>query len=254
MPIHKTEAFILAKRDLRETSLLVNFYTRDFGKLSGVLKGIRAEPQKFASSMELFSHNEIVLYWKERSSFHLISQCDTKDNYENIRRDMLKSAAAGVMMELVSGVMPLEDKNEEVFELIRQTLQVLEGNDQTEKLLLIFKIKLLSLSGFEPHFESCVCCGSKISREAKFSLARGGLLCPRCFAKDQHSRTIFRGTIASILHIQRNEFSNTLNLGLNPQIKKELGMILNAFFNFHLEREFQGERVLKQLHSMEVLR
>jgi recombinational DNA repair protein (RecF pathway) len=36
-------------------------------------------------------------------------------------------------------------------------------------------------------------------------------------------------------------------LGMNPQIKKELELILNAFLNFHLERELKSQRVLNKL-------
>jgi hypothetical protein len=75
----------------------------------------------------------------------------------------------------------------------------------------------------------------------------GGLLCVKCYNKDLSARTIFRGTIASILHIEKNDFKTNLNLGMNPQIKKELGLILNAFLNFHLEKELKSQRVLNKL-------
>jgi recombinational DNA repair protein (RecF pathway) len=78
-------------------------------------------------------------------------------------------------------------------------------------------------------------------------MSMGGLLCPRCFQKDLSGRSIFRGTIASILHIERNDFRNNLNLGLNPDIKKELDVILNAFINFHLERELKSQKVINKL-------
>jgi recombinational DNA repair protein (RecF pathway) len=83
--------------------------------------------------------------------------------------------------------------------------------------------------------------------QSKFSLGLGGLLCPECFFKDTTSRSIFRGTVASILHIERNDFKTNLNLGMNPQIKKELDVILNAFLNFHLERELKSQKVLNKL-------
>ncbi|MFH1281989.1 MAG: hypothetical protein ABIH91_04680, partial [Candidatus Omnitrophota bacterium] len=58
---------------------------------------------------------------------------------------------------------------------------------------------------------------------------------------------IFRGTIATVLHIERNVFSASLNLGMNPQIKKELDLILNAFLNFHLGKELKSQRLLNKL-------
>jgi DNA repair protein RecO len=46
MSIHKTEAIVLSRRDFRETSLIANFFTRDYGRISGLLKGIRKEPSE----------------------------------------------------------------------------------------------------------------------------------------------------------------------------------------------------------------
>ena len=36
---------------------------------------------------------------------------------------------------------------------------------------------------------------------------------------------------------------------MNPQIKKELNIILNAFLNFHLEKELKSQKVLNKLNE-----
>jgi DNA repair protein RecO (recombination protein O) len=154
---------------------------------------------------------------------------------------------SSLMMELLGAVMPVEDKNEEVFDLSLTCLSELQTSSNPDKVMTIFKIKMLALSGFKPHFDSCVSCGNKILGQSKFSLSLGGLLCASCYQKDLSSRSIFRGTVASILHIEKNDFKTNLNLGMNPQIKKELELILNAFLNFHLERELKSQRVLNKL-------
>lgn len=249
MSIHKTEAIILGKRPFRETSLIANFYTREFGKLSGLLKGIRVEPLKFASTVEPFSHNEIIFYRRRSSALHLVSQCDCRDNFNSLRQDMNKIGAASVMMELLDMLMQPEDKNEEIFTLALEALKELSASYQADKITTIFKIKLLALSGFKPHFDSCVSCSEKILGYSKFSLNLGGLLCQKCSPKDTASRSIFRGTIASILHIERNEIKNNLNLGMNPQIKKELESILNSFLAYHLGRDLKSEKVLNRIEN-----
>jgi len=247
MSIHRTEALVLNRRDFRETSIIADFYTRDFGKLSGLLKGIRAEPAKFASNLEPFSLNEIIFYRKRNSSLHLVTQADKRNNFDGIRQNITKSGMSSLMMELLGAIMPQEDKNEDVFDLSLTCLSELENSSHPDKVMTIFKIKMLSLSGFKPHFDSCVSCGDKVSGQSKFSLNLGGLLCPKCYHKDLSSRSIFRGTVASILHIERNDMRANLNLGMNPQIKRELELILNAFLNFHLERELKSQRVLNKL-------
>lgn len=250
MSIDRTEAIVLSRRDFRETSLIVNFFTREFGRLSGILKGIRLEPAKFASNLELFSLNEIIFYRKRNSELHLVSQCDAKNSFGKIRLNIEKITLASMIIELIQALLPAEDKNEEVFNLACACLSELETNVNPSKIATIFKIKILDLAGFKPHFDSCVSCNAKVMGQAKFSLSLGGLLCERCYSKDMGARTIYRGTIASILHIERNDFRSNLNLGLNPQIKKELDAILNGFLNFHLGRELKSQRVM---NKMEVL-
>ncbi|MCM8795408.1 MAG: DNA repair protein RecO [Candidatus Omnitrophica bacterium] len=249
MPIQKSEGIILNKRDLRETSLVVCFYTRDFGKINGVLKGIRQDPSKFASTLEIFSNNEIIFYTKRNSALHLVSACDLKNNFDLIRKDIHKVGIASMMTELTAKLMPQEDKNEEVFNLLLSCLNELENTYDADKIATIFKIKLLALSGFKPHLDSCVSCGRKILDQSWFSLNLGGLLCLRCQQKDTTSRLIFRGTIASILHIEKNDIKNNLKLGMNPQIKNQLNAILNAFLNFHLDKELNSEKVINKLSA-----
>ena len=247
MPIHKTEAIVLNKYDVRETSLIVNFYTKDFGKLSGLLKGIRQEPEKFASTLEPFSHNEIIFYRKLNSSLHLVSQCDVLNNFNGIRQNIPRIGASVTITEMLNTLMPAEDKNEEAFNLAMDSLREMESSMNPEKIVTIFKIKILALSGFKPHLDSCVSCDTRIISDSKFSARQGGLLCQRCYTRDVAARSIFRGTIASILHIEKNNFKNNLNLGMNPQIKKELDLVLNSFLKFHLEKELKSEKIVQKL-------
>ncbi|MBM3249563.1 MAG: DNA repair protein RecO [Candidatus Omnitrophica bacterium] len=247
MPIQRTDAIVLRRRDFRETSLIADFYTRDFGKVSGLLKGFRVMPPKFASPIEPFSLNEIIFYPKRNSSLHLVSQADLRYSFDGIRRGVGRATMAAFMMELTLAVMQQEDRNEEVFDLALACLKEMETALNPEKVMTIFKIKMLSLSGFKPHLDSCVVCGSKILGQSRFSLSLGGLLCGKCSSKDVSSRSIFRGTVASILHIEKNDLKNNLNLGMNPEIKRELDLVLNAFMNFHLEKELKSQRVLNKL-------
>jgi DNA repair protein RecO (recombination protein O) len=239
----------LKKYDLRETSLLINFFTRDYGKISGELKGIRKDPRKFASPLESFSHNEIIFYHKRNSSVHLVSQADLVNGFPGIRHELAKIAAASLIVELIDGIMAQEDKNEEVFDLAMTALAELSGNTEPEKVMTIFKIKALSLSGFRPHLDSCVSCLGRAPGVAKFSLGLGGLLCQKCSPKDLKARSIFRGTSATIMHIERNDFKTNLKLGMNPQIKKELNLVLNGFLNFHLGRELKSQKVIYKLEA-----
>lgn len=236
MAINKTEAIILGTQNFRQTSLIANFYTRDFGKLSGLLKGVKEDPGKFNSNLDTLSLNEIVFYRKTKSTLHLVSQCDLKRDFRLIKGNLERIKRAFSLVELIDILTVQEDKNDRIFDLALACLEQLENNYDLDKILIIFKIKVLDFCGFKPHLDSCVCCNNKIIAQARFSLKLGGLLCERCLSKDIKSRNVFRGTVASILHIEKNDFDSVLRLGINQAIKKELNQVLDAFLEFHLPR------------------
>src|SRR3989344_8836765 len=104
--ILQTEAIVLKTMDLRETSRIARFFSKDYGKVSGVLKGIRKDHRKFGSSVDKFSVNDIVYYHHANSDLHLVGQCDLKSFFFPIRQDIRRAMAANYMTELVSIIMP----------------------------------------------------------------------------------------------------------------------------------------------------
>jgi len=242
--IVKTEGIVLKSFDFRETSRIATFLTRDFGKVKGILKGIRRDPKKFGSSIEKFSVNDIVYYQYRNSDLHLVSQCDMKDFFSGLRQDLERMTAASYAAELIDTLMPAEEQNLEIYDLMQVFLKGLQTTADISKLVQTFQIKILSLSGFQPHLEACVSCRKNVAEAPRFSLALGGLLCGVC--KDSHAEAtpISLGAVASILHIQKNNWDAALRLGMAPFIKKELKFVLNHFLVFHLERHLRSTRFL----------
>jgi DNA repair protein RecO (recombination protein O) len=242
--IVKTEAIVLKSFDFRETSKIVTFYTREFGKIKGVMKGVRKDPRKFGSSVDKFTVNDIVFYQYRNSDIHLISQCDMKEFYSPIRQDLKRMTAASYILELVDAILPIEQKNEDIYELILQYLSSLQTDQDVTKLVHIFQIKTLSYSGFRPHLDSCVKCTKKVQGQTRFSMKLGGLVCDVCRTSDGDVSPISRGTVASIIHIEQSEWGQTLRLGLSAAIKKELKYVLNNFLVFHLEKHLRSARFI----------
>jgi DNA repair protein RecO (recombination protein O) len=242
--IVKTEGVVLKSFDFRETSRIATFFTRDFGKVKGVLKGIRKDPRKFGSSVEKFSLNDIVYYQYRNSDIHLISHCDMKDFYQGLRQDLERMTAASYASELIDTLMPAEEPNPEIYDLMQTFLKCLQTTTDVSKLIQTFQIKILSLSGFKPQLETCVRCSNNVAQAPRFSLRLGGLLCGECKDSTGEATPISLGAVASILHIQKNNWDAALRLGMAPFIKKELKYVLNHFLVFHLERHLRSTRFL----------
>ncbi|HQP92030.1 MAG TPA: DNA repair protein RecO, partial [Candidatus Omnitrophota bacterium] len=238
--ICSTPAFVLKSFDFRETSKIATFFSRDFGKVKGILKGIRKDPKKFGSLLSPLSLNHIVFYRSRNTEIYLVGQCDCLDDFGLTRPDLKSFGYASYMSELVDALMPLEDPHKNAFSLMFNFLNTIkEGGPDTR---LIFQIKILAFSGFKPHFDSCINCSSKIAGEAYFSRSRGGLLCPKCVRSDASADHVLKGTIATILYIERSQWAQALRLNMQPQVRKQLELILRSFIHFHIGRALKTDR------------
>ncbi len=242
--IAKTEGIVLKSFDFRESSRIATFLTRDFGKVKGILKGIRKDPRKFGSSLDRFSVNDIVYYQYRNSDIHLVSHCDMKEFFHGFRRDLKRLTAASYASELLDALVMAEEENVQIYELMQNFLNSLQTVKDINKLVHIFQIKVLLLSGFRPHLDSCVRCQKKITGTTCFSMALGGLVCAYCKTPAGDVVAITKGTVASIMHIEESLWPAALRLGLSERIKKEFKYVLNHFLVFHLERHLQSTRFL----------
>ncbi len=155
MAIRTTEAVILRVWPFRTSSLIVTAFTRDFGKIQGLAKGIRLrcsrKDKKYNCFLEPLTLNKIVYYEKKRPVLYSITQCDLLNQFQPVRQDLKKLGTASFMLELVDKGTQLEDNDRDIFKLLVSSLSRLceDGNDLKE-ILLFFQMQFLKLSGFMP--------------------------------------------------------------------------------------------------------
>ncbi len=244
--IASTPAFVLKSYDFRETSKIAVFFTRDDGKVKGVLKGIRKDPRKFGSRLACCSLNHIVYYKKRVSEIHLISQCDLIDDFFTPRRDLREVGVVHLAAELVDCLMPLEDANRAVFDLLFEFLNILDAGGGPH-LAMTFQVKMLALSGFKPHFDSCCVCEARLKAGYTFSYKKGGLLCGGCSSHDPRAEAVYPGTVSTILYLERHSLRQGMRLGMHPRVHTQLITMLERFMHFHVGKILKSEKVLHQI-------
>ena len=70
--IVKTDAIVLKSMRFRETSKIVTFYTRRYGKIAAVAKGARETKNKFGAALEPMTGVNLVFYKKEQRDLQLV--------------------------------------------------------------------------------------------------------------------------------------------------------------------------------------
>ena len=250
MAIQKTEGILLRRQDIRETSLILTFYTKDFGKVKGIVRGVRGPRSACGgASMEIFALDDVVFYERRKSDIFTISQCDLSEFFSPIRESLEKLSYATYLIELTDSVTALGDKNREVFDLLLNSLRLLAGQASTKRVARIFEIKLLSLLGIMPTLEVCVNCGSAVDGSSRFSMRHGGLICKKCFPADREARSILQGTVKFIEHIRSLPFERVANVKVSSDVGHELERILRKFLDYHIERRLKTVEFLKLIEK-----
>jgi len=248
MPIQKSEAIILRRQDLRETSLILTFYTKDFGKIKGIVRGVRGPHAQYGGgSLEIFAHDEIVFYERKSSDIYTISQCELLEFFNPVRESLKRLAYATYMAELLDSVTALSDKNEEVYELLLNSLRLLSGTSSARRVTRIFEIKLLASLGLMPTMSACANCSAPSGEGARFSFRHGGLICRKCLDSDRDARPILPGTVKFIEHIRTLPFSRVERIKVSTDIGRELEAVLRKYLDYHIERRLKTLEFLKEL-------
>ena len=250
MPIQKTRGFILQRVDIRETSVLLVAYTRDFGKIKLISKGVRSPEHRFVSAYELFALDEFVFYEKKKRDYFLLSQCELLEYFHGIRTTLPRISYASYFVELLNFATHPGEKNEALYELLRDSLTLLAGQASPKRVARIFEIKLLSILGHMPRLRSCAGCGGKPeNQKARFSLARGGVLCENCFGSDARARPILAGTINFISHIESLPFDKITNVKVAKGVGLEVERFLESFIKYHLDVRLKSREFIAKIYG-----
>jgi len=231
--IAKDLGFILRRTDFRDSSVIADIYTLNFGRISGILKGYYSGKKEFTSSLALFSLNEFVFYPRHRDVW-LVSYVDMVADYDFLPASSAASGLAGLFAGLISRTMPAWESNQDIFHLLGESFQRLRQS-QDRRLAHWFLLRYLELSGFKPELNRCLSCRDSLSAEVMFSIACGGLLCRLCGRGVADARPISPETAAGLLYMQENEFDPVSRLRLSPDAEVQTAAILRQFLLYHLE-------------------
>ncbi len=250
MAIQKSESIVLRKRDFKETSSIVVFYTREFGKINGIVKDTKRHASRdYNGSFETFSYNNIVFYEKRRGNLDIISQGELVDYFDLIRKSLEKTAYASYLIELVDKFTELNDKNEAVFNLLLESLRALSaiGEGDNERLRLVFDVKLLHLSGFMPRLDTCGSCGKRLNGEGHFNIYHGSLICNRCIKRGDEKFEICKGTVASLNYIKETELGRVFRLKVTSGVSDEMTYLINRLILSHTGRNLRSLEFLEEI-------
>ncbi len=258
MSIKKTEGIILKKIKWSETSNIVTLYSKDFGKLKLLAKGVQRLKSSFSGGLELFGLIDFVFYKRGKKNLYILSSSDLVSSYPLIFSSVERYGVASAGIELLDKLLAGEEKNEDIYSLLVDFLSKVQDLDKKnlEKFLWAYSLKLLSLLGYKPRFDECVKCGKR-GKSLKatssgflfFSSDLGGIVCPTCAKGDKLYFRLTRSQLNWIRRVLDSSLDRIEKLELEKREVKNIGDLILDFLSYHtgFGKELKSLEFLKKI-------
>jgi DNA repair protein RecO (recombination protein O) len=203
MSVLTSEAVVLRTWPLRESDLIVSFFTRDYGRLKGVAKAALKSRKRFGGALEPMTQARAWFAERPRQELVRLDQLEIIRSPLSGPVDHVRLAVLSFFAELIDEALPEHDPQETVFRLLVSVLEqtnVAQTNpaqttasqpetSQPWMALTYFSLWMTRLMGLLPDVSRCTACGDALhAAEVSFSSYTDGLFC-----------AVHRGSNANVL-------------------------------------------------------
>jgi DNA repair protein RecO (recombination protein O) len=245
MPELKTLAIPLRKVDFSETSQVLRFLTRDYGKITAIARGAKRRKGSFPGAFDLLIEYEIVRLPKPEERLDVLTAGVAVREFPALRSDLDAYYAACYAAELVDELTPESQPAVEVYDLLTGFLEELQGGAPLPLALFRFEAALLRERGFFPRLLECGACRRRISQpDAWFSPRDGGAVCVLCRTRDPGAYRV----AARVLYAAGNLLSRErLPEALYRDLADDLRRLLDEHIRHVAERNLKSARFAREV-------
>jgi DNA repair protein RecO (recombination protein O) len=173
------DAIVLRTYKSGESDRIAVLWTRSFGKVRVLAKGIRKSTSRLGGNLEPLAYVNVDLV-KSRGDLYIARHVQHRERLTTLRSSYERINAGYAVVEVVDAIPSDDVADEGIFELLARVLLTLDNDDFEPGLVpASFFFKLLAHDGSEPVVDCCVNCGREGPLVA-FDAAVGGTLCVEC--------------------------------------------------------------------------
>ena len=173
-----TLGIVLKQSDYKNNDALIKVLTKEYGKLTIVVKGIRKATSKHSSSCMPFCTSEFIFDYKFNQSIYNLKKASIINNNFKIYDSLDKLATANVIVQLVDKSCLDLICEKELFEVCDYLLKKINDNYNVYNCICLMLVKVLKMNGIVPNVCGCINCGSEII--SNLSINGGGFVCGKC--------------------------------------------------------------------------
>ena len=162
MRVDLQPAYILHTRPYRDTSLLIDLLTPDFGRVTAIARGVRKTKTPKRQLLNPFCR--LLVCWQGKTDMKLLTSFEADNQFITLKGNHLYSGF--YLNELLVRLLPEMDRHNGLFFAYEQSLKALQIEVDIEPLLRAFEFRLLDELGYALDFTHDVRSGLPITANA----------------------------------------------------------------------------------------
>lgn len=230
-----SDAVVLRSFRLGEADRILHLYTQDQGRVGAVAKGVRKTKSRFGGRLEPFSHVELVLH-QGRGELETVTGASLVRSHDRIRSEPYRLQVGMIGLEAMLKLFTEQEANEKAFLALTRFLDALDeaplqrgSRAALDPVVLSFQLKLLWVSGYMPHLETCVECGSAEPLVA-FVPAAGGGACGGC---DPAGIALSPEGVHGMRVLLHSPIAAAATAGLDARAQRDAHAVVTASYEHH---------------------
>jgi DNA repair protein RecO (recombination protein O) len=245
--LYKVEGIVIKTVPYGESNTIITLYTKELGKIGVMARGAKKPKSRFTSIAQLFTYG--IFVFQRGRGLGTLQQGEALSSFRHIREDLVKTAYAAYLTELLDRYTSEEEMKLDLFGWLKQSLEYINHGIDPEVITFLFELKIMKTAGIVPELSRCVSCHSA-EGNFSFSIREGGFLCERCAYKDPYRMNISKGAARLLNMFYHLDLARLGNVSLKKETKKELRMLFDAYMEEYSGVFIKSKKFLKQLDDL----
>ncbi len=233
-------AIILKTTPYKENDCILHVYTKTYGKLGIIAKGVRKMTSKNAFATQSLMISDLTFYLKKGLS--LLVKANAVNYYKHIKENIESEIVANYVLEYFYRYTEDNQPQIEYFDTILAAMNALENGYPPLLVYLLFNVFILKINGVTIDVNGCVICGNH--QVVSISVADGGFV---CLEHMHQSRFFDKEVLRGFRYIHMVSLQNIDKLHLEMNVILELVEIMDNFVEEYTGVLLKTKKFIKQI-------
>ena len=232
----KSEAVILDSIRWKESSKIVTMFSREWGLIKVIARGVYRNKSLFAGKLESLNRVETIINSRQSRSLQILTEADVIDSFNAVRLDLDRLPYAFAILELIRQTIQESHTDTVFYDFIIILLEAIKITKKPAIVFCYFLLKLVSFLGFKPNLNYCQSCQQNPSSEnVYFSMDNGTIYCQDCAEGAGITRKLKLKEIESLRILQSYPHRKIAEFEMNTSSIQLLINLMVDYLNYHTE-------------------